>query len=96
MFNENKEIAKTIYMLERGKYKDKKEYLKKLYESEFNSVTIGSYEYMLDAWCWVIWKETDPEKNPEYKGESLFKVIPRYADKDRIPAMLKAQAWIYP
>ena len=93
---ENVEIAKAINLLENGQYRDNKQYLKEMCDSATNSVVIGNFEYMRDTWSWIVWKPTDFATNPEYKGESLYKVIPRGIDKDKIYVVLNSQEWIYP
>ena len=95
MNKDNIEIAETIHLLENGPYRDKKEYLKKMLHSPSRSVSIGNFEYSQDVWCWIIWKKTDIGTNPEYKGESLCKVVPRGIVKNKIGTILNALAWVY-
>ena len=91
--NENKEISETINLLENGQYRERKDYLKKLRDN--GSVEIGNFLYEEDVWCWVVWKPTDEWEQPQYKGDPLSKVVPRFMDKDKIADVLNAQSWIY-
>lgn len=95
MRKENKLIAKNIRFLSNGKYSERKEYLVQLKENGY--CTINGFRFTQDVFCWVVWKPTDSVINPEYKGESLFKVIPKSVlDERQICNILKNQAWIYP
>ena len=91
----NREIAKTLNVLEHGQYRETKDYYKEIRNSVTNSVTIGNFEYMEETWCWVIWKTTDIDTDPQYKGEPLCKVVPKGIDKNKVGMVLNAQAWAY-
>ena len=94
MKNDSIKVAEIVYMLENGQYKERKQYIKELYEK--GQVTIKGYTIEKDLWCWVIWKPTDIDKDPGFKGEPLVKVVPRlYLDKEEIEAILDAQPWNY-
>ena len=90
--NENAIIKETLIFLEKAPYKERKLYIK-----DFNGdgVEMIGYVFQEKTWCWLIWKPTDIGKNPEYKGESLVKVIPQTIDLDNIEIVLDAQPWTY-
>lgn len=92
MQNENKVIKESIMFLEKAPYKERKQYLKDYYT---NGANINGYKIQCDTWCWLIWKPTNSEENPEYKGEPLVKVVPRNIDLNKINIVLNVQPWIY-
>lgn len=92
--NDSMKVAEIIYLVESGRYKDRKRYIYEL--NEKGNVTIEGYTIEKELWCWVVWKPTDIGKNPEFKGEPLVKVVPRlYLNKEDIKAVLDAQPWNY-
>ena len=88
---ENKAIIDAINLLENGQYRDKKPYLKAIRNG---GASINGFVFEQSDWCWIVWKPTDIDKNPEYKGEPLAKVVPRVYIRD-IGAILDAQSWTY-
>lgn len=75
MIDENKKIAKAIRLLEDGQWRERKEYLYQIQKE--GSCFIDGFEFQKEAYYWVVWKPTDIEKDPQWKGESLYKVVPR-------------------
>lgn len=95
MIGENKKIAKAIRLLEDGQWKERKDYLYQMREKGFCS--IDGFEFQEEICCWVVWKPTDIEKDPQWKGEPLYKVVPRtYLSERQIINILSNQSWIYP
>lgn len=95
MIGENKKIAKAIWLLENGQWIERREYLYQLREE--GSCSIDGFEFQEEVYCWIVWKPTDIEKNPQWKGESLYKVVPRTDLSERqIINILGNQSWIYP
>lgn len=95
MIGENKKIAKAIRLLEHGQWRERKEYLHQMREK--GSCSIDGFEFREEVYCWVIWKPTDSEKEPQWKGESLFKVVPSTdLTEKQIINILGNQSWIYP
>ena len=90
---ENKTIIDTLMFLEYGKFSERKKYLKDFHN---DGVSLNGFVFQADVWCWIVWKPTDIGKNPEYKGESLFKVIPNTINEDKIGVVLDSQHWTYP
>lgn len=90
---ENKKIADAIKLFTHGKYREKKPYLADLRTTE--GAYYNGFTFNKEVYCWVVWKATDIETEPEYKGEPLYKVIPDNVPIDKIPAVLDAQPWTY-
>lgn len=88
---ENKAIIDAINLLEKGECRDRRKYL---LDVRYGGVSINGFVFEQSDWCWIVWKQTDIDKNPEYNGESLAKVVPRVFLKD-IEAILDAQYWTY-
>ena len=89
---ENKIIADTIRFLEKGKYAERKQYLKDYYH---DGVYLNGFIIQREMYCWLIWKPTDFNEDPQYKGEPLLKIVPRIIDMENIEKVLKLQAWHY-
>ena len=89
---ENKTIVETLKFLEKGRYHDKKQYLEDFHN---NGVELNGYTFKKDVWCFLVWKSTDIEDNPEFKGEPLLKIIPRFTEWDKMEDVLNAQSWTY-
>lgn len=90
---ENMMIVDAIKFFKYGIYFDKIEYIKALKTDK--GVSYNGFTFNEDTWCWIIWKPTDIEKEPQYKGEPLCKIIPINVLIDKIPAVLDAQPWTY-
>ena len=89
---ENEKIQEAIKFFKHAPFRERKPYLLQLREkgAEYNG-----FVFQEDAWCWFVWKPTDPDTQPQFKGESLVKVIPRTVPIDKIPDILDAQPWMY-
>ena len=92
MKTENKIIADTIRFLENGNYHDRKKYLKDYHSG---GVNLNGFIIQRKVYCWLIWKPTDFNKKPEYKGEPLLKVVPNTIDMNQIEKVLNMQHWNY-
>ena len=90
---ENKFIAEKIHFLDAAPYRERKEYIKELYEK--GSVKFDKYTFQQDTYCWIIWKDTDIGEQPQFKGEPICKVVPTFTNFDKIGDVLNAQAWTY-
>lgn len=94
---ETKKIAESLFFLNHGPYKERRPYMKLIHDSPHRSAEYNGYTFQKELWCWVIWKPTDFDKQPQYKGSPLAKVVPSTVT-DNIDAMiqiLKNQPWIY-
>ena len=90
---ENKLIVDALNLLNNGKFRDKKPFLDELRKG---STTINGFMFQQTEWCWIIWKPTDFEEEPQFKGEALVKIVPRFVtEQKRIKIILKNQSWIY-
>lgn len=95
MIGENKKIAKAIRLLENGQWREIKEYFYQMEEKGFCS--IDGFEFQEEIFCWVVWKPTDIENDPQWEGESLYKVVPKtHLSERQIINILGNQLWIYP
>lgn len=92
MPTENKLIVQAIKFLEKAPYSERKEYLK---DYHGHGAEINGFSIQKETWCWLIWKRTSLADNPEYKGEPLCKVVPRFVDFDKINTVLDCQPWTY-
>jgi len=90
---ENKLIQKTFNFLKNGKFREKAPYVNKLQKGE--TVTLNGFSFTKELYCWIIWKPTDEEKEPQYKGEPLYKCVPFNVPIENIPIVLDAQPWTY-
>lgn len=91
---QNDAIADAIMLLEKGQWRDKKEYIKALHKN--GECTINGYTFEDKIFAWIVWMPTDIGREPEYKGEPLSKVVPQCLNtKENIKTILAAQAWIY-
>lgn len=94
-------IAEVIQMLEDGPWEERKKYLKDLRSED--GALINGFRFQQDTWCWLVWKPTDIWKQPQYKGEPLYKVVPRDTINPRrgtvklenIAKVLDLQHWLY-
>ena len=87
-------IIKAINLLENGNHKERKQCLNQMKNGKI--ADFGEFGISKEIYCWVIWKYTDIGENPEYKGEPLTKVVPRYIKgNENIKAILDAQSWLY-
>ena len=92
--SENQQIIDTIVFLNEGKYSERRTYLREL--SNNKAVIINGFAFERDTWCWIVSKATDISKQPEYKGEPLYKVIPRnITNPSKIDTVLNCQSWLY-
>ena len=89
---ENTMIEETLIFLEKGKFKDRKPYLKDFLNE---GVEIKGYIFRKDGWSYIIEKPTDIGNNPEYKGEPLIKIVPTTNDLRKTHTVLNAQPWVY-
>lgn len=92
MKTENKIIVDAIKFLEDAPFKERKPYLKDFYGK---GVELNGYKFQRETWCWLIWKPTDIDIQPEYKGEPLVKIVPNTVEINRIAEILNAQPWTY-
>ncbi len=90
---ENMEITEAIKFFKQGKFGERKPYIEKLFKG--NTVEYNGYTFQKELWCWVVWKKTDIGKEPQFKGEPLYKVIPETVPIKNIPAVLDEQPWTY-
>ena len=93
MQTENNHIIQAIKFLEKAPYSERKPYLEDYIRG--NGAEINGFTILREIWCWIIWKPTDIGKNPEYKGEPLCKVVPRFTPFDKIDEVLDSQPWTY-
>jgi len=89
---ENKIITEALKFLTFGKWSERKKYV---HDTLSKGTEINGYTFQQDTWCWLIWKPTDISKNPEFKGESLVKVVPFNIKMSKIADVLNAQPWTY-
>ena len=98
---ESMKIAEVIQMLEDGPLEERVKHLKDIHSED--GALINGFRFKNKIWCWVIWKPTDMVKQPQYKGEPLYKVVPAetvYARKgseklENIAKILDLQYWMY-
>ena len=98
---ESMNIGEIIQMLEDGPWEERKKYLKDLRSED--GALINGFRFQQDTWCWLIWKPTSIEKEPQYKGEPLLKVVPRHTINSRrgaakfenVAKILDLQHWVY-
>ena len=90
---ENEIIKNTIDVLEHGDYEGRKQLIKQLHDNGY--VVVDGLIFRDEGICWSVWKPTNEYVNPEYKGQSLSKIVPAYMEIDRIPQVLDAQQWVY-
>lgn len=88
---ENLLIEDAIDFFTLGKFSEVRPFLEKLITNE--GVSYNGFTFNRDAWCWIVWKPTDINRDPQYKGDPLYKVIPRNASD--ISKVLDAQPWTY-
>ena len=93
MVTENNLIIQAIKFLEEAPYSKRKPYLEDYIRG--NGAEINEFIIQRETWCWLIWKPTDIGKQPQYKGEPLCKVVPRFTDFDKIETVLDSQPWTY-
>ena len=93
MPTENNLIIQAIKFLEKAPYHDRKLYLEDYIKG--NGAKINGFTILRKTWCWIIFKSTDIGKNPEYKGEPLCKVVPRFTNFNKIDVVLNSQPWTY-
>lgn len=86
---ENEQIFEALVSLERN-YKLRS-------EARDGGVKINGFTILIQPWCYVIFKPTDIEKEPQYKGEELVKIIPETTKLRRvyIDMALNSQSWTY-
>lgn len=100
---ESMNIAEVIQMLEDGPWEERKKYLKDLRSED--GALINGFRFQDKIWCWIVWKPTSIEKEPQYKGEPLYKVVPEETVSARkgpgkgklenITKILDLQYWLY-
>ena len=74
MSKESINIAKVIQRLE-DDYDERMKHYEELV-GRWPGAFINGFWFLHRGFCWVVLKPTDIEKNPEYKGEQLLKVVP--------------------
>lgn len=89
---ENQIIVNALKFLEKGKFRERKPYIKPFREM---GVELNGYTFKKELWCYLIWKSTDLGKQPQFKGEPLVKVIPVNVPFDKMEVVLNAQPWTY-
>lgn len=96
---ESKHLARAIGMMENGPYASTTMYRKFRRNLIVNGYFIVDKIYKVeeDTYCWLIWKETDISKDPQWKGEPLLKVIPKFTLRTEmeIKQCLDLQGWAY-
>lgn len=99
---EESNIAKDVCYIEHLSFKERKEkeLLFRREGNEFYSIDIleyNGYEYQYEEYCLVVWKPTDINVQPEFKGHPLYKVIPcpSLLSEEQIEAILENQPWVY-
>ena len=90
---ENICIMKAIDEFENGHSNKRVEYLKALYSDE--GCSLNGFRFLRQPWCYIVFKHTDISKEPQFKGEDLVKVIPRFTIIEKIPDVLDSQPWTY-
>lgn len=90
---ENELIKETINFLTNGKFKERSPYIKTLASGA--TINLNGFAFGKELYCWIIWKPTDEEKEPQYKGEPLYKCVPFNVPIKNIPIVLDAQPWKY-
>lgn len=90
---ENMMIVDAITFFKYGKFFDRKSYIEELRTGK--GASYNGFTFKESAWCWIVLKPTDIEKEPQYKGEPLCKVVPINVSIDKIPVILDAQPWTY-
>lgn len=92
MGNENVLVMEAIKFFKYGKFHEREPYLKALLTegAEYNGFTFNK-----EGWAWLVWKDTNIDTQPQFKGEPLVKVIPDTVPIENIPAVLDAQPWTY-
>lgn len=90
---ENELIVDAIKFFKYGNYSERKPYLDKLYAGE--GVSYNGFTFNVNPWFWIIWKPTDIEKEPQYKGDPPYKAIPDNVPIDKMTTVLDAQPWTY-
>lgn len=86
-------IMEAIDFFKHGRYSERKEYLKELRDGK--GASFNGFIFQKELWCWLVWKPTDMDEQPQFKGESLVKIIPDNVEIEKIPDVLDAQAWTY-
>ena len=90
---ENKKIVDAIQFFTHGKFRERKQYLAELRTPQGTSY--NGYVFQKELYCWVVWKPTDIDACPQFKGEPLYKAIPCNVPVKNIPKILDAQPWTY-
>ena len=90
---ENVTIMKAIEFFTKGKFSERKPFLKEAYSNK--GALYNGFRFNKEVWCWIVWKPTNIDSAPQYKGESLCKVIPDTVPIENIPDVLEAQPWTY-
>ena len=94
MSKETEIIAKCIDLLENGSIKERRPYMDALHED--GKCKMEGFIFQDKLWCWLVWKPTDIEKDPQWKGQELLKIVPKFMrDADKIAQVLDAQYWVY-
>ena len=90
---ENELLVDALNILTRSPWEQRKVLL---YDATLGEgANVNGYIFKKDTYCWLIWKPTDFDKNPEYKGEPLLKVLPYNVPIDAAGKVLLLQPWTY-
>lgn len=92
---ENLKLAEIIFKLEdMHPWKEVKPLLDELHKN--GKVRIDEFEICQETYCWTIWKDTDLGEHPEYKGEPLLKIVPKFLQtKEEILKFIEMSSWHY-
>ena len=94
MENESQVIAEIILTLQHPRTKEGRDQYHMAFTSD--GVKIKGYEFRRFTYCFVVWKPTDFQKDPQWKGEPLCKIVPdTILTKQQIETILEAQPWLY-
>lgn len=93
---ENEIIANVIKELETRAYYFLKEHGSNFKELRDKGVSVNGFTFIEDTWAYLVFKPTDIGEQPQFKGEDLCKIVPKFVDNvDCIWQILDAEAWTY-
>jgi len=93
MSKENEKIVACIDLLENGSIKERRPYIDALHKD--HKCSLEGFIFQEELFCWLIWKPTDIQEHPQWKGENVLKIVPKFMEADKIPQVLDAQYWVY-